>query len=84
MRLLELVPSPAKGARILLWEDPFLQTEEAWFKGWASVFLVELCYEDVHVDQRFRMDPPPDAEAVARYDYVLTSRNARLEALGVQ
>lgn len=83
-RLRELVPSPPPGSRILLLEDPFQQVEDAWFKGWASVFLVELMYDEVHVDQRFRMDPPPDAEAIAGYDYVLTSRDARLELVRVQ
>jgi hypothetical protein len=83
-RLRALVPDPAPGSRILLLEDPFLQTDDAWFKGWASAFLVDLMYDDVHVDQRFRMDPPPDAEAIRGYDYVLTSRDARLELVCVE
>ena len=78
-RLLELVPDPPRGSRILLLEDPFLQLDDPLHKEWASVFLVELLYEDVHVDQAFRLDPPPDEGAVAGYDYVLTSHDARLE-----
>ncbi|MFN7995119.1 MAG: hypothetical protein U0Q18_16040 [Bryobacteraceae bacterium] len=68
------VPKPRRGARFLFLKDPF---EHVFNGNWATVFIVQLLYRDPSgdVDRLRTMANKPDADAVARYDYVFTAEN---------
>ena len=68
-----LCPEVRKGSRILFVSDPFGD-------NYNVLFLVHLMYGDstTQVQQLFRLNPKPDAAALAAYDYVFDFKDGKL------
>ncbi|MFN7996628.1 MAG: hypothetical protein U0Q18_23655 [Bryobacteraceae bacterium] len=71
------VPTARPGSRFLFLTDPFEKIPNG---NLASAFIAQLLYGDsnVKVDRMAAMEPKPDAEAMNRYDYVLTTTDAHV------
>ena len=74
--LLQLCPTVPKGSKMLFVTDPLNGS-------YSTVFLVQLLYHDFtgQVDQLFRFDKKPDAQTLAKYDYVFDFVNGKLVRL---
>jgi hypothetical protein len=69
----KLCPELRKGSHMLIVTEPFGDTYDV-------VFVVHLLYGDstTRVDQLFRLNPKPDAAALASYDYVFDFKDGKL------
>ena len=69
----KLCPEVRKGSSMLIVTEPFGDNYDV-------VFLVHLLYGDstTQVDQLFRMNPKPDAVALAKFDYVFDFKDCKL------
>jgi hypothetical protein len=74
--LVQFCPTMPKGSKILFVTDPLNGT-------YSTVFLVQLIYHDftLQVDQLFRFDKKPDAETLAKYDYIFDFVKGKLVRL---
>jgi hypothetical protein len=68
-----LCPELRKGSRMLVVTDPFGD-------NYNVLFLVHLLYGDstTQVHQLFRLNPKPDAAALAKYDYVFDFKDGQM------
>ncbi len=68
-----LCPEVRKGSRMLIVTEPFGD-------NYNVLFLVHLMYGDptTQVHQLFRLNPKPDAAALAKYDYVFDFKDGKL------